>query len=152
MFQSNADVVLRMLGAIEGGYIKEAGSLLSDDFMFSGPTPRPIDKQKFLELHQALINAIVDWSYNISDVQEKDGVVRLAVRITGTNTGDINIPLVGLMHVKATGKRISLPQERMTFAVRDGRITRLDAEQVPNGGLSGILGQLGLEIPALASV
>lgn len=152
MFHSKADVVERMLGAIEGGYIREAGRFLSDDFMFYGPTPEPIDKQAFLDLHQALVNAMPDWSYNISDVQEHGDVVSFKVQITGTNTGDIHIPSLGLLNVPATGKKVVLPSEPVQAKVHGEEVTELAAEKVPNGGLSGVLAQLGLRVPELASV
>jgi hypothetical protein len=69
------------------------------------------------------------------------------VHITGTHSRDLTMPMVpdiGTIH--ATGKKISLPEERVHIKVKDNKITRFEVDKTPNGGVTGILSQLGVAV------
>jgi hypothetical protein len=68
-------------------------------------------------------------------------------QITGTQTGELNLPLPGFQKLAATGKHVSLPKEPTTVTVKDGKISRLESTVVPGGGVSGVLAQLGVALP-----
>ena len=71
-------------------------------------------------------------------------------QITGTQTGELNLPLPGVPKIPASGKHVSLPKEKNTVTVKNGKISRFEAEVVPGGGVMGILAQLGVPIPQMA--
>lgn len=50
--------------------------------------------------------------------------------------------------IPATGKAFKLPVEHTNVAVEDGKIVRVHAETPADGGLTGILQQLGVDMPA----
>ena len=152
MSGAKAEIVRRMLKAIEDGYVDETGEYLSDDFLFSGPTFKPIGKKEFLEIHRGLRNAMTGWRYNARDFNECNDTVTCTMRIEAVNTGEINIPLIGLIAVASTGRHVSLPEERVEMVFKGDRIIRLKSEKVPNGGISGMLNQLGIELPEMASI
>jgi hypothetical protein len=53
----------------------------------------------------------------------------------------------GTAPIPATGKRLSLPKEPGAFTIKDGKIARLEAANVPGGGVMGVLAQLGAPAP-----
>jgi ketosteroid isomerase-like protein len=150
---SKINLLKKLLSSIENENIKEAGECLTDDFMFSGPTPEPIGKNQFLQLHQELVSAIPDWRFNATDFREKEDTLLLTVHVSGTHTtNSLNLPQVGLTAIHATGKHFALPAEAVEIQFRDDRIAQFKVAVVPNGGLMGILKQLGIEIPVPAGV
>jgi len=124
-----------------------AGSLLSRDFQFTGVTPTPVDGVKYMQLHRELLTGLPDWNYNFKLEREDGNIVRGTVAISGTHTGTINPTFMpGVPPITATGKKVKLPKEMLTITVRNGLISKIDVEQVPNGGVSGILSQLGVHL------
>jgi hypothetical protein len=56
-------------------------------------------------------------------------------------------PIPGLHNIPATNKLLRMPEEKVTFTIKDNKIERVNLEQVPGGGLPGVLKQLGVEMP-----
>jgi hypothetical protein len=56
-----SDVVLQLLHAVEEKDYDRAERFLTKDFSFSGPTPKPVDRNEFIEVHRHLLQAIPDW-------------------------------------------------------------------------------------------
>lgn len=149
MYETNTELLKQLFSAIERGVWGRAGIYLTDEFKFSGPTPEPVDKKGFLELHQALVSAIPDWSFNAHDFKESGENVSLKVRISGTHLKELNLPLMGIRSVQATNKKFSLPEEKVDVTFKNGKITSFKVEIVANAGLPGILSQLGIKVPAV---
>ncbi|OGS35357.1 MAG: hypothetical protein A2293_14740 [Elusimicrobia bacterium RIFOXYB2_FULL_49_7] len=143
---SHGDLVKKVFVLIETGYIKQAGASLTEDFEYIGPLPEPIRKNQFLNLHQALVSALPDWSYNIRMLQEEDDTVSLRTHITGTHTQELHIPSMGV-HSPATGRRIVMPLEPIEVKIRENRIASITVGRVRNGGVMGLLEQIGVELP-----
>ncbi|HEX7621749.1 MAG TPA: nuclear transport factor 2 family protein [Anaerolineales bacterium] len=144
------DVVKAGLAASESGHPAKLGEYLSDDMVFAGPVPQPVGKREFIGLMTALVAAIPDWKFNAKDFKLNGDKVTVVAQITGTQTGELNLPMPGFHKFPATGKHIALPKEGMTVTVKNGKITRLESEVVPGGGVNGILAQLGVPIPQMA--
>jgi hypothetical protein len=148
---SPADKAMKTLSLIEGGYIKQAGAQLADDFILEGFTPSPLSKEGFLELHQQLFDAFPDWSYNMSGIREKGQSVSMMVRITGTNTNDLTLTSYAI-HEHATAKSIALPAQDVEFQFNEGLITRMTMGAGPEGNILVLLRQTGLLLPQEATV
>ena len=123
-------------------------SYLSDDMVFSGPIPEPMNREQFLGLIQLMAAAFPDWSYNLSDVQVTGNVAHTTHQVTGTHTGDLDLSPMGMPTIPATGKAFKLPVEYADITVEDGKIVRFHAAVSDDGGLMGILQQLGVEMPS----
>ena len=95
----------------------------------------------------AMVAAMPDWKFNATDFKENGNQVTLTFQITGTQTGELNLPMPGFQKLPATGKHVSLPKEPTTVTVKDGKISRLEAAVVPGGGVMGVLAQLGVPVP-----
>lgn len=135
--------------ALEAREFEKAASYLADDFQISGPFPQPIGKQEFIAIQSAFENAFEDWSFNSHDEVEQGDKVVAAIQITGTHTGDLVLPIPGMPPIPATHKKVSLPEEHMEFTFKGDKIALLTSDNVPGGGVPGVLQQIGVPLPTM---
>jgi len=147
---SNTDIVQAWIKAYESHDFEGAGDLFADDFVFAGPIPDPIGKPEFIALHRALAGALPDWTFDARGFREEDDKVHLVVAVSGTFTGTLRAPFLGVDEVPPTGKAAKNPDERVTATLRGGKIARFDVEQVPGAGVPGLLSRVGVDLPAPA--
>lgn len=139
---SNTDLVKQGLAAWSSGDSAALGSMLTDDYTFSGPTPQPLDKSAFLGLHRALISAIPDWTFTASDFREEGDKVYVNMAISGTHTGTL-AAIPGVPPVPATGKKVSVGPDPAVFTVRGNQICQQVVNVSPTSGVAGIYAQVG---------
>jgi predicted ester cyclase len=143
------EVVKAGLAATEAGQFNKYAELLSDDMVFTGPVPQPIGKKEFIGLQSALVKAMPDWKFNATDFKEMGDRVTAMIRITGTQTGELSLPMPGLPKLPPTKKHVSIPAQLTTFVVKNGKIARIETDADPNAGVPGILSQLGVPMPPM---
>jgi len=143
---SALDIVKAGLAAVEAGDFKKLDGMVADDMVFAGPVPEPLGKREFIGVQSAMHAAMPDWKFNPSDFKENGDVVTVYFQITGTQTGELSLPMPGLPKLPPSGKKISLPKEQSTFTVKNGKLARLDVASTPGGGVMGILSQLGVKM------
>lgn len=143
---SAAQIVEAFSEAMEARDWQKVASFLSDDFTLSGPTPQPVGKKEFIAIQSAFMAAIPDWSFNLSRLEERGDKVLATVRVTGTHSRDLAVP--GLPPVPATNKKISLPEEHMEFTFKGDKIASASSDNVPGGGVPGVLQQMGVPLPS----
>jgi predicted ester cyclase len=144
------EVVKTGLAASEAGHPIQFADMLTDDMVFAGPVPQPVGKREFVGLMTALVAAMPDWKFNGKNFRQNGDKVIVTFQITGTQTGELNLPMMGIMKVPASGKHVALPKEETTITVKNGKISRLEAAKVPGGGVAGVLAQLGVPMPQMA--
>lgn len=137
----------KVLKAIENQDWGSAQALLADDFTFSGATPQPISGPEWLGIHRALAAAMPDLRFNYVPAGGDDRAAEGTVQVTGTNTGDLALPIPGLPRVPATAKRIANPKEHIWVKTRGDKLVNYEVEKVPDGGVFGILKQMGVALP-----
>lgn len=143
----STQVVNQVAAAIEAQDWDGVRALLSGDFKFSGAVPEPISAEQWIGVHRALAGAIPDLRMNYVPSKSNGLHTSGTVKLTGTHTGEFNLPLPGLPRVAPTGNAIANPTEHVEVFVQDGRVTEWQVEQLPNGGLFGILSQMGVALP-----
>jgi predicted ester cyclase len=143
------DVVKASLAAVETGRVMEYEESLTEDMVFAGPVPQPVGKREFVALQSALVMAMPDWKFNGTDFKQMGDKVTAMLQITGTQTGELSLPMPGLPKLMATGKRVSLPAQLTTFTVINDKISRVEADADPKAGVPGILSQLGVPLPQM---
>ena len=118
--------------------------------MVIGPSPQPLGKLEFIEVHKMLADALPDFSFNTSDAQEEGDRVTLTIQVTGTHTGGLDLRRIGLPvpPVQPAGRAISHPVEHPVVTFRKGKVSALDLPQVPGSGLPGLFDEIGVELPA----
>jgi hypothetical protein len=111
------DVANKVISAIESSDIETTGIYLSSDFVFHSSLTRSLDKNNFLAFISALLAAVPNWAFNITDIQERGATVKIRTHITGTNTGEFDLSFLGLPNLEPTGKRLVLPEGSIEFTV-----------------------------------
>jgi predicted ester cyclase len=124
-----------------------AAKLLSDNFIFSGPVPEPIDGPAYIDMQTKLAAAFPDWSFNLGDLHLHGDEVHASVMITGTHQGDLDMSPIMMTTIPPTGKSVQLPREEITVTTNGDTISSIVNEPVMGGGVPGLLSQLGVEIP-----
>jgi hypothetical protein len=142
---SGMDLIKQSIASMEAGDMDKLGPSLSDDFKFDGPVPEPIGKKEFLGLMKGLVTGIPDWKFNSRDYREDGNKVRLTVKIAGTQSRTLSLPMIP-QPIAPTNKRVQLPEEHLEFSVAGNKITRIHSDTVPGGGVMGILEQLGVKV------
>jgi predicted ester cyclase len=135
------------LAGMEMGQPGKLAETLADDMVFAGPVPEPIGKREFIGLQTAMVAAMPDWKFNATDFKQNGDQVTTTFQITGTQTADLNLPMPGFQKVPATGRHVSLPKEAITITIKNGKVSRLQSANVPGGGVSGVMAQLGVTMP-----
>jgi hypothetical protein len=141
------EIVQTFITALQSGDMDMAAQYMTDDFVFEGWTPQPLNKREFLALQSELHAAMPDYAFNLSEVREQDSEVSALMQITGTHTRTLSLPMFGIPLVPYTGTFIVLPQEHVEFVVADGKVARMRVDTMPGGGLAGLLQQLDTELP-----
>ena len=144
---SAIDIVKAGISAVEAGDFKKLDGMLADDMVFAGPVPEPLGKHELMGVLMAMLTAMPDWKFNPSNFKENGDVVTVDLQVSGTQTGELSLPMPGLPKLPPSGKKVSLPKEPSTFTVKNGKVSRLDVASTPGGGVMGILSQLGVKMP-----
>ena len=144
---SGIDIVKSALAAAEAGDYAKVSGMLTEDMQFAGPVPDPVGKKEFIGIQSAMVAGMPDWKFNAADYKEQGDKVMAVIQITGTQTRELRLPLPGMQPIPASGKRVALPKEPVTFTIKDGKISRLESGVVPGGGVMGVLAQLGVPAP-----
>lgn len=142
---SNLDLARKALQASEAGDLGTLGGMVTDDFQFLGVTPMPLGKQEFIGFIQSMTTAFPDFKFNETSASESGDTATIKHKISGTHTGTFNVP--GMPAIPATGKKFVLPEETSVFTFAGGKATKYTAHPAPDGGLPGMLKQLGVEMP-----
>ncbi len=134
------ELVKKLDQEICGGDLGRAAEYMADGFRFVGVGPAPLGKGETLGVWSALRAALPDFNHNLRDLREAGSIVYGAVEVTGTHQGSLVVPHGPTL--PATGRKLRNPVERVAITVRDGKVTEWAVEQVPGGGVAGVLGQL----------
>jgi hypothetical protein len=141
-----SEVVKDFLTAIEKNDFKKAESLASKSCMVEGVGPTNLNITEFLGVHRALNTGLPDFRFNHKITKETTDQVDVTVRLTGTHKKDMDAPIPGIGTIKATNKQVRMPEESVHFTVKNDKITNMRLQVVPEGGLPGLLKQIGVDI------
>lgn len=142
------EIVKKALAEIEKGTID--ASMYSEDMIFSGPVPKPLKRDEYLTLLRNLVGASPDWNFHARNFTVLGDTVKVTVSITGTQTRTLPGLMPGMQALPPTNKRFILPEEHLSIKVCGDKICELVADVVPDGGVIGILTQLGVNIKKAA--
>ncbi len=151
---SAVDIVKDFMIALEAKDFDKVASYLSDDFVFSGWTPQPLDKDQFITVMKELKAGLPNLTYHFQAVKEvydleQEDSVKAAIQMTGTQTDGFILPPLGLPPIPQMARTVSLPEEQWSYTLQDGKIVRIMVHRVPGGGIQGLLQQLGIDVPII---
>jgi hypothetical protein len=145
VYMNSLALVQKALDDIEKGSVD--ASDYTDDMTFTGPMPKPLSRDEYLGLMNAIVCASPDWKFNSRDFALENDTVHITVGITGTQTNTLQPIMPGMSALLPTNKRFTLPEEHLEISVRGGKVRSIHAYVPPNGGIPGMLAQLGAPLP-----
>ncbi len=120
--------------------------LTTDAVASGGVLPQPIPAEQALDITEALTTAFPDLKFDIQHVSVNGNQATVDVRWSGTNTGPLSLP--GMPSVPTTGKKVSV-KDRFVVTVQGDKVSHLDVESPPDGGIPAALKQLGVQAPGM---
>jgi hypothetical protein len=146
------EIVKDFMLALESKEYNKASDYLSDDFTYTCMLPRPLNKREFITVIKELKEGLPDMSFNVHDIHEVERLkeeqeVEAAIQITGMHTNTFEVVPLSLPEIPETGRRVMLPEEHLTFIIENERITSITVQPVLDGGIPGLLAQLGVDAP-----
>jgi hypothetical protein len=136
----------KVQAAFEAGDWDTVLSYMTDDFQADGVGfAQPLGAQEWLVVSKALRGGFPDISYNFEIESVEGDVVRSSTQITGTHTGDLDLSPLGMGVIPATGRSISAPREVNESVAAGDKFKSIYFHTPEEGGLRGILGQIGAE-------
>lgn len=124
-------------------------SILADNFQLSGPMPEPVGAQEFLGLMRVMAAAFSELHFNTTITSVEGNVAKTTNQVTGTHTADLDLSMMGMGVIPATGKSFSLPIEYGETVFEGDQVVSIYIAPNPDAGLMGILAQLGIQPPAM---
>jgi len=141
-------IVKTFMAEIESRDPTRASRYLSDDFVFQGPAQHQLDKDDFLQAIVAIREAFPDWSFNLGEVTERGGRVRVQISPGGTHTRALR--LLDMISLPATGTIVDLPPETLQFIFEGLLILEIRVEKARKGWMGKLLAELGIPHPTRA--
>jgi len=145
---SSAETVERYLDALNAHDVEAIERVVADELEFVTPV-ESLDKPTFLAFMRGLFDGLPDFRFDHGNLNERGDVASVDLRMSGTHTSTLELPLPRLKPQPATGTRVVLPEQRFDYTVRDGKIVRIEGEPVPHSGVIGLLEQIGVRLPPL---
>jgi len=141
------EIVQGLMDSIQKGDFVKAKSMLTDDFQFSGPIPKPVNREAWLAMSANLKTAFPDLNYRFIVTGTDGDVVKTTSQLTGTHTGSFDLTDMKMGVIPATEKRFSSKIEKTKITVKENKVKSWVVEPTEGAGLHAILGQLGVKVP-----
>ena len=129
--------------------VKAAESYLTADAVAAGGVlPQPIPAKEAISILSALNTAFPDLKFDVQNVTAKGNQATVQAIWSGTNTGLLNMPLPGMPSIPPTGKQVSV-KDTYIVTVEGDKVSRLEVDSPPDGGIPAALGQIGVAVPGM---
>ncbi len=149
--QDVEDLIRAFMTALEENNKEEFEPYLADDFRFSGWTPRPLNRAGFLDLIEGLKAGIPGLIFNLHNVLAPDDTTATGTwKIAGYQSDSFVLPVLGLPPIPQMAASISMPTEDVEYKLANNKIVGIAVAHTLNGGIKGLLHQLGVDIPLVS--
>jgi predicted ester cyclase len=129
--------------------VNAAESYLTPDAVSAGGVlPQPIPAREAIGMLSALKTAFPDLKFDIQNVAVKGNQATVQAIWSGTNTGPLNMPMPGMPSIPSTGKQVSV-KDTYIVTVQGDKVSRIEVDSPPDGGIPAALGQIGVEVPGM---
>ena len=143
------ETVQTFLDSIQKNDLETAKAMLADDFQFSGPTPKPINREAWLKMSTGLKTAFPDLDYHFKVIGTEGDVVRTTSQLSGTHSGSFDLTGMNMGVIPATDKSFVMTREKTKITVKENKITSWAVEPTQGAGLMEILKQLDIKVPVV---
>jgi predicted ester cyclase len=129
--------------------VKKGEAFLTPDAVAAGGVlPQPIPAREAIKVSSALVTAFPDLKFDIKNVTVKGNQAVVQTVWSGTNKGPLNLPIPGMQSIPATGKYVSV-KDNYIVTVEGDKVTRLEVDSPPDGGIPAALSQIGVKVPGM---
>jgi len=129
--------------------VNAAESYLTPDAVSAGGVlPQLIPAREAIGLLTALKTAFPDLRFDIQDVTVNGNQAIVQAIWSGTNSGALNMPFPGMQNIPPTGKQVSV-KDTYLVTVDGDKVSRLEVNSPPDGGIPAALGQIGVAVPGM---
>jgi len=146
---SAEQVVRDFMNTYETQGVEPAIPYLADNLSLSSTNP-PIQggKREFIGQGTLIKEAMPDYRWGVQSTNTQGDQVTVTMRWTGTHTGVFRMSefMPGAPDIPPTGKKLSVA-DKFIFTVQGNKITGLRIDSPADGGLIGMLQQLGIQLP-----
>jgi hypothetical protein len=120
----------------------------ADAMVSGGMLPQPTRAMEAFGMVDGLMKGFPDLKYEVGQFTVNGNQATVHVQLSGTNTGQMNLPLPGMPVIPVTGKRASVP-DTFIVTVQGDKVSHLQIDSPASGGLQGLLSQLGVKMPGM---
>jgi predicted ester cyclase len=110
--------------------------------------PQPIPAKEAISILSALNTAFPDLKFDVQNVTVNGSQATVQAIWSGTNEGPLNLPMPGMPSISPTGKQVSV-KDTYIVTVDGDKISRLEVDSPPDGGIPAALGQIGVKVPGM---
>jgi predicted ester cyclase len=143
------EIVKSMMDAVQNGDFKKARTYLTEDFQFSGPVPKPLNPDEWIGISTVLRTAFPDLQYQFKLEGMSGNVVQGSAELSGTHKGELDLSMMGLGVIPATGKSFHAAREHVEITLRGDKISEFRSESRKDAGVPFILESLGVKLPVM---
>ena len=122
--------------------------LTPDAVSAGGVLPQPIPAREAIRLLGALKTAFPDLKFDVQNVTVKGNQAVVQAVWSGTNNGPLDMPMPGMQAIPATGRQVSV-KDAYIVTVEGDKVSRLEVDSPPDGGIPAALGQIGVKVPGM---
>ena len=129
--------------------VSVAESYLTPDAVAAGGVlPQPIPAKEAISILSALKTAFPDLKFDVQNVTANGNQSTVQAIWSGTNEGPLNLPMPGMPSMPPTGKQVSV-KDTYIVTVQGDKVSRLEVNSPPDGGIPAALGQIGVPVPGM---
>ncbi|MEM7292337.1 MAG: nuclear transport factor 2 family protein [Pseudomonadota bacterium] len=143
---TNTEIVHAWNEAFFAGDMDTVAQYMSDRFEFIGPAPEPLSKEAYLGMMLTLKNAFPDLTNNLQILSEEGNSVTGSVEMIGTHSALLDLTNMIGKTVEATDIKWHNPVETFTITFEKGQMTSFTVDVPEDGGFTGLLTQLGIQM------
>lgn len=146
---SAEQVVRDFLSAFEAGGVEPAIPYLATTMRLTMTNP-PMNggRDEFVGQGRVIKQAMPDFKWGVQTLTVSGNQVDVTLHPTGTQTGVLALSafMPGAPDLPPTGKKVGAP-DHFVFTVNGDKIAGILIDSPAGGGLLGMLGQLGIQLP-----
>src|SRR5512142_1785504 len=79
------------MDSVQNGDFENARNMLADNFQFSRPIPKPINKDAWLKMSATLKAAFPDLDYHFKVIGAQGDIARATMQLSGTPSGSFDL-------------------------------------------------------------
>jgi len=127
---------------------KTKALLTADAVASGGVLPEPMPAMEAFNMIGGLNSGFPDLKFEVEQVTVNGNQATVKAQVSGTNTGPLSLPMPGMPPIPPTGKKVSV-KDSYIVTVEGDKVSHLHVDSPADGGIPGMLAQLGVEMPGM---